>query len=138
MVRFNSRVRFELSLCSLASFKRFRVDFTKKCCTTIKELGFYIKAALYQQICATFLVNGLDAALSNQNLPCHNICHFCDDKIFAVATVERNVLQKSNLVGFFTIKQDLEKFPVATFKWPVAPRGEWQQGWTTPPLERTV
>ena len=32
------------------------------------------------------------AALSNQNAPCRHICHFCGDKIFAVAPIERNML----------------------------------------------
>jgi len=54
--------------------------------------------------------------LSNQNDPCRHIRHFCGDKVFAVATIWRNMLQNSNLVDFLTIKPFLENLPVATFK----------------------
>ena len=52
---------------------------------------------------------GSKSALSNQNAPCCHIRYFCDVKVFAVATIERNMLQNSNLVVLFTMKKALGK-----------------------------
>jgi len=38
-------------------------------------------------ICQDSHFKGIKAALSNQKIPCRHICHFCGDKVFAVATI---------------------------------------------------
>ncbi len=48
-------------------------------------------AAMLPTLRATGL-NHTRPALSNQNDPCRHIRHFCGDKVFAVATIWRNML----------------------------------------------